>query len=227
MTVVARQPGEVRRRTGGLLTALGGAAIVAGSFADWVRADISTLGIREGTGWRNVNGNVAHGPWFAALGAVLVVIGACFLVGLRPRIARVVGTVLGLVAIGLAIYEIYDITRKVTGVTATVQPGLWIVIVGAGVALLGLVATSGTLPPSPTATGPAVAPMPYPAAPPSAEAAVAAPPVMAPPMPPPEASPAQSPGLPPVMPPADSVPPPPPPVSPPPPVPPADPTLLG
>jgi hypothetical protein len=221
MTVVPRAPGEARRRTGGMLAALGGATIVAGSFADWVRADISTVGIREGTGWRNVNGDVAHGPWFAAMGAVLVIIGACYLVGLRPKLVRWLAAALAIASVGLAIYELYDITDKVPGVVTSVQPGLWIVIVGAVVALAGVLATAGEMPaPLPIRTPPLAA-MDYPAAPPQAgdPANVAA----APPPPTVPADPPSPPGPPAPIVGASVVPSAPPTV----PVPPQDPTLLG
>jgi hypothetical protein len=243
-SVVPREPGEIRRRTGGLVAAIGGAAVVAGSFADWVRADISTIGIREGTGWRNVNGNVAHGPWFAAMGAVLVVLGACYVVGLRPARARWAGVLVALAAIGLAIYEIVDITRAVTGVSTKLQPGLWIIIVGGGVTLVGLLLAGGGAPLTAPNDPAALTPMPYPAAPPvpGDPSAPAAPPVAAPvaaPLPPPvvplptaSAPAAPDPSsttawwTPPPAPAAEGESPTPS-ESPDPPVPPADPTLLG
>ena len=146
MTVVAREPGTARGRIGGGVTALGGATIVAGSFSDWVRADISGRGIREGTGWRNVYGHLAHGPWFAALGAVVVVIGATYVVGLVPRFARWLGVLAAVAAGGLAAYEIHDITTKVAGVTTKLEPGLPIVIAGAVIAILGCLLTVGDRP---------------------------------------------------------------------------------
>ncbi len=171
-TIVVREPGERRRRVGGFLAAVGGATIVAGSFADWVRADIRSEGILDGTGWRNVHGNVAHGPWLAAMGVVIVVVGATFVVGFRSRAARWAGIGLGIAAIALGVYEIVDIATAPASINASIQPGLPMCLAGALVGLIGLWITVGGDPPVPAVAPPPppTVPVSYPSAPPEATA---------------------------------------------------------
>lgn len=134
-----RQPAErSRRRFVALLLVLCGAAVVAGSFAGWVRADIIGEGIRDGSGWRNVQGEVADGPWFAVLGAVLVLVGMFALFGFVGR-WRWTAAAAGIGAVVLGIVEVLDITSPGPGVTTELLGGLWVVIAGGALgALLSL-----------------------------------------------------------------------------------------
>jgi hypothetical protein len=145
----------VRRRVGGAVAAIGGATVVAGTFADWVRADVLGVGIRSGTGWENIRGHVADGPVIAAIAAVVVIVGMTFVFDLESRIARAAGIVAALAVIAFSIYEIADIEASRQGVDTSLQAGIWVMVAGALLALVGLLVTlGGGRRGDPTAAGP-------------------------------------------------------------------------
>ncbi len=115
---------------------LSGAAIVTGSFLPWVRAEIRGHGVRVGTGWENVAGDVAHGPWFVLIGAVVVFAGLFALLS-RSWKVRWLGAVGALAATVLAVTEMLDITSPGRGVTTHLLAGPWVMLAGGLVALLG------------------------------------------------------------------------------------------
>jgi hypothetical protein len=156
----------VRRRVGGAVAAIGGATVVAGTFADWVRANLLGVGIRTGTGWENIRGHVADGPLIAAVAAVVVIVGMTFVFDLDSRIARAAGIVASLAVLAFSIYEIADIEATRRGVETSLQAGIWVMVAGAVLALVGLLVTLGGRHGSdPTAAG-RRAPLPGPGVPP-------------------------------------------------------------
>jgi hypothetical protein len=161
MTVRPAGDPIVRRRPiAGVVTAIGGAALIVGSFADWVRADLLGLGLVNGSGWDNVRGHVADGPVFAALGLLLVVIGVAMAFGMSSRLGRAIGIVAALGAMGGTIYEIVDIT---SADRATLQAGPWIMLAGSIAGLVGVLAAPGA---RPAKSGPMVPGAPHPTPPP-------------------------------------------------------------
>ena len=133
--------GGPMRVMAGVLGVLGGLMIVAGSFLDWVRADIVGEGIVFASGWANVSGSVADGPMIAALGALVVVWGAVTLAG--PITGRWV--IAGFVASGSAtavvVYELIDLTTPGPGIQTELRAGVWVMVAGCAVGLIaGLVA---------------------------------------------------------------------------------------
>jgi hypothetical protein len=168
MTVRPATPrAAVRRRVGGAVAAIGGATVVAGTFADWVRADLSGIGIRTGTGWENIRGHVADGPVIAALAAVVVIVGMTFVFDLQSRMARAAGIVATLAVIAFSIYEIADIEASRQGIDTSLQGGVWVMVAGAVLALVGLLATLGGPRRATSATPPPRPPLPAPGVPPS------------------------------------------------------------
>ena len=139
---MAAVPGRVRRRICGVLMVLSGAAVVAGTFAGWVRAEIIGEGIRNGSGWRNVHGEVAHGPWIATLGTVVVSVGAVALVARVGRF-RWFAALASAGALALGVLEMVDIANPGPGVSAQLLGGLWAVVVGGGLALVGALVLPG------------------------------------------------------------------------------------
>jgi hypothetical protein len=165
-----------------VLLLLGGLALVAGTFMDWVHADIVGAGIHAGSGWSNVQGQVGDGPVIAILGAALAVAGAVmFAVGLRTR-GRVLTLFIALGAAAMVVYEYVDLTRHRVGITTTLQAGVWVMAAGSALGLIGAVVgmaarrTTERAPDAPPPVSATVMPVAPPSAPP--------PPPSAPPQPP-------------------------------------------
>ena len=136
------EPGRFRRRIGAMLMVLSGATIVAGTFAGWVRAEITGAGMANGSGWRNVHGEVAHGPWIATLGAVVVFVGVVALLTWAGR-WRWLAVLASVGALALGVLEMVDIANPGPGVRARLLGGLWAVVVGGGAALAGALVLPG------------------------------------------------------------------------------------
>ena len=127
------------RTAAGVLGILGGAVLAASSLMTWVRADITGVGMRDGSGWQNVVGNTSHGPMVTIAGVLVACGAALVLVGAAHRIARSAMSVGTLTGLGFAIWELIDLNDPGRGVTSTIGVGIWAMFVGAG---LGVVATS-------------------------------------------------------------------------------------
>jgi hypothetical protein len=162
----ATAPAAVRRRIGGAVAAVGGAVVVAGTFADWVMADVRGVGVRTGTGWQNIRGHVADGPVIAAIALVIVIVGMTFVFDLQSRVARAAGIVASLAVVAFAVYEIADIEATRQGVDTSLRAGIWVMVGGAVLALVGLVVTFGRRRPA-AASGAPPPPSPMPSVPPS------------------------------------------------------------
>jgi len=150
-----------------------GATVVGASFADWVEADLRGVGIRRGSGWENVQGQVAHGPWFAALGGVVAIV-AALVVAQRAGRSRWLGLGAAMAALGLSVVEVVDLSNPGSGVTAEVLPAIWVLVGAAVVAVLAASASFGVerpplprvvVPPPPAPVQPVEA---FPTAPPPA-----------------------------------------------------------
>jgi hypothetical protein len=163
----AGDPVVRRRRVGGLLALVGGGAVIAGTFADWVRADLRGVGIVIGTGWENIRGNVGDGPVIALLALVVVAVGAAMVVALTPRVVRAVGVVAALAALGMAVYEIVDIATAPASLDASLRVGPWVMVGGAVVGLVGLLVAPPGPRTSPAAGSPPAPPPAPPLVPPS------------------------------------------------------------
>jgi hypothetical protein len=123
---------------------LGGLGLVAGSFMDWVHADIVGVGLRAGSGWSNVAGNVGDGPVIAVMGALLVVAGSlAWAIG--PALWRnLVAILVAFAAGGVVAYEIADLTKARVGITTTLQAGIWVMVVSVAVALVGAIVVASS-----------------------------------------------------------------------------------
>jgi hypothetical protein len=122
-----------------VLLVLGGLALVAGSFMDWVHADIVGVGLRAGSGWSNVQGSLGDGPLIALLGAVLVIAGTLAW-ALGPAVWRsVVAIVVAIAAGAVVAFEVSDLTKARVGITTTLQAGIWVMLGGVLVAFVGAI----------------------------------------------------------------------------------------
>ena len=126
-----------RRVVGGILAATGGVALVAGSFLPWVTADFLALGVRDGSGWTNVVGNVSYGPGITAVGVGICFLAIAGLLRAGGRWFRVLEGVLALVAVGGVTAIIVDVSTPGAGVTTRLGSGVWTMIVGAVLATVG------------------------------------------------------------------------------------------
>ena len=118
--------------------ALGAAVAIAGTYLTWVTADIRGLGIRAGSGWNNVVGNVSYGP-LVAFPAALAVFGCMGLlvVGWSRRwIWVIVAGLLG--ATAALIVQFVDISSPGRGVSAEFGVGMWVMVAGLATAWVAL-----------------------------------------------------------------------------------------
>jgi len=115
---------------------------VAGSFLSWVEAEIPAVGVRTGTGWRNIHGNMAHGPWLAALGALMVIAGAVAVFRVRSRGWSAVGLLAALGAAAFVGYEVVDIRGATGGIITSLGAGIWVMLAGAVLGVIGAAMTA-------------------------------------------------------------------------------------
>jgi hypothetical protein len=111
--------------------------IVAGTFLDWVRADIVGEGIHMGSGWSNVSGSVADGPLIAACGALVAVWGAITIAGSITGRWVLAGFIASGAATAFVAYEIIDLATPSPDVQTELQIGVWVMVAGCALGLLG------------------------------------------------------------------------------------------
>lgn len=154
MTAWSRDPQNLLAAGLGLA---GAAVVTAGAFADWYTISIAGVTAPGGsaTGWEGRDGRtVVAGAAICAAAAVLVALDSR---RLAPKLAVVIA---GFVTAVIAVAGIIDTTGKAEQVErefaipagrveASVEPGLWLVAVGAVLELAGGVAAhqQGTRPP--------------------------------------------------------------------------------
>ncbi len=141
VTAVAtpRSAGRAARVVAGVIALVGGLLLVAGSFLDWVQADIVGEGIRVGSGWSNVSGEIADGPLIAGLGAIVAIWGAITLAASITGRWVLAGFVAAGAATAVVVFEIVDLTSPTGGVETELQAGVWVMVAGCALALVGAV----------------------------------------------------------------------------------------
>jgi len=146
-TVFARRALD-RARLGGLVAAAGGVALVAGSFLPWLTADLTGLGIRQGSGWSNVFGNLSYGPAIAGCGAVVCFLAVLGLMRLGGRAQRIVAALATIVAAGVLVAVVVDLATPGPGVDVTISSGVLVMVVGCALAAVGwALGAAGARPP--------------------------------------------------------------------------------
>ncbi len=143
-----------RRGVGGLLAAVGGVALVGGSFMPWVTADFLALGVRDGSGWTNVVGNVSYGPGITAVGVGICFLAVAGLLRAGGRWFRVVAGLLAFAAVGGVAAIVVDVTTPGAGVTTQLGSGVWTMGVGAALGVVGWALGAGGARPAPAPPGP-------------------------------------------------------------------------
>jgi hypothetical protein len=115
-----------------VLTLAGAAAMIVSSFLDWVRgqgaSDISVRAL-----WSQRFGH--EGSWLTTVGAVLVALGVIAIIGLAPRtgwLTSLAGA-LGIGVFALLLVQVYRAELTVSDL----DPGAWVGVIGAVVALIG------------------------------------------------------------------------------------------
>ncbi len=131
--------GPTPNRTGPVLSLIGGGLVLLGSFLTWatVTVGIGSLGV---SGTVGVSGTDGDGQITLVLGLVIVGIGVVGLMG-RPRF-WLISLIAGCLAALVAVIDIVDVSRTVSQVQgaymhASVGIGLWVVLVGAVVGVVG------------------------------------------------------------------------------------------
>jgi hypothetical protein len=133
-----------------VLTLLGAAGMIIGSLLSWFRSFNGTeIGIRAFVG------QPGHTAAFVrSAGAVTILLGLIAIVGLAPRsgwLTRLAGA-LGIVAFVMFLIQVYRASGNFT--VADLSVGVWLVLAGAVVALIGgffgtRYRTAYTVPPTP------------------------------------------------------------------------------
>jgi len=129
----------VTRWVAGVLGVVAGPVIVASSWMTWVTADIRAIGIRNGSGWHNVAGNVSLGPAVAAAGVAVSLGAALTAADVARRFALVLMAVGTVASAGLVAWEIIDISTPGPGVVTSIGSGIWAMLGGTVVAVVVLV----------------------------------------------------------------------------------------
>ena len=124
---------------GALLLLIGSALLIVGSFLNWMKVDapsLSGLGVDLSfNGFGGGEGETKDGPVFVLAARKVLAV----------AILSVVVAVLALLAAVIDVADVRDAIDDLKAfdstVTATMGPGLWVVLVGAIVALIGGIAT--------------------------------------------------------------------------------------
>ena len=123
------------------MLALGGVLLIAGSFMKWFTFDGESF-----TGFSSGDGGSKDGPIFVFLGVVVLAFGIAQLVARKVLVVGILAIVFSALALLAALADIGDVRNAVKladsfGVEASSGPGLWIILIGALIAMAGSIAT--------------------------------------------------------------------------------------
>ena len=123
------------------MLALGGVLLIAGSFMGWFAFDGENF-----TGFSSGDGGSKDGPIFVFLGVVVLAFGIVQLVARKVLVVGILAIVFSALALLAALADIGDVRNAVKladsfGVEASSGPGLWIILIGALIAMAGSIAT--------------------------------------------------------------------------------------
>ena len=123
------------------MLALGGVLLFAGSFMKWFTVDGESF-----TGFSSGDGGSKDGPIFVFLGVVVLAFGIAQLVARKVLVVGILAIVFSALALLAALADIGDVRNVVEladtiGVEASSGPGLWIILIGALIAMAGSIAT--------------------------------------------------------------------------------------
>lgn len=136
---------------GSVLLILGGALMVVGSFLNWLSVDAPTLtsfGVDLSFNGFGGEGETKDGPVFVFLAVVLVAFGVTMLAAKKVLAVAILSVVVASLALLAAYVDVKDVRDSIdelktldNAITATMGPGLWVVLAGAVVGLVGGIAT--------------------------------------------------------------------------------------
>jgi hypothetical protein len=132
------------QRSGAAIGVLGAAMLAFGTFVPWATVDMEGFGARTGNGWRNVLGGTGWGPLILGLALVIAVGLAAPLARVRPGgIARVAvgASVLAVLAVGV---QFVEILRPHDEFDVQIGMGLFVLLSGALLALVGSLLAAGS-----------------------------------------------------------------------------------
>lgn len=137
----AQKPPRPAVTVGATMLVLGGVMLIAGSFLTW----FSVLG-ESYTGFSDGEGGTKDGPVFVFFGVLALGFGLAQLMARKVLAVGILAIVFAAFALIAALADIGDVTDVVNladgiGVDASSGPGLWIILIGAMVALAGGIAT--------------------------------------------------------------------------------------
>jgi len=127
-----------RSNVGGIVAAIGGAAIIAGTLFELLSVTVTRGSVELSASKSYLDTD--NGKAVAALGVVVIVVALSELI--RPGLGVIVPIVIaaaGLAAFGFALYDRIDLNDANNAVDATFGPALYIAMAG------GLVATIGAM----------------------------------------------------------------------------------
>jgi hypothetical protein len=139
---VAVKPPRPAVPVGSILLIIGGALMIGGSFMEW----FSIAGTKY-TGFSGEDGDTKDGPVFVFLGVLAAGFGLTQLLARKVLAVAILAIVFAVFALFAALADIGDVAdamdlAKLYSIEASRGPGLWLILVGAAVALGGSIATT-------------------------------------------------------------------------------------
>lgn len=136
-----QQPPRPAVTVGAGLIAGGGALMVLGSFLNWF-----TIEGQSFTGFSSEGDNMKDGPVFVFLGVLALAFGITLLAARKVLAVAILAVAFGAFAVLAALADITDVSdakdlATALGVDMSFGPGLWIIIIGALMALGGGIAS--------------------------------------------------------------------------------------
>ena len=123
------------------LLVVGGLLLIVGSFLTW----FSVLG-ESYTGFSSGDGGTKDGPVFLFLGVVVLAFGIVQLLARKVLAIGILAIVMSALALLAALADIGDVSDNMdladsVGIEASTGPGLWVILIGALIAMAGAIAT--------------------------------------------------------------------------------------
>ncbi|MEZ5271083.1 MAG: hypothetical protein R2694_02075 [Ilumatobacteraceae bacterium] len=141
MAAVGQKPPRPAVTVGAGLLAAGGALMIVGSFLNWFTIEGESF-----TGFSSDGDNMKDGPVFVFLGVLALAFGITQLMARKVLAVAILSVVFAVFGILAALADITDVSdakdlADAFGIDMSFGPGLWIILVGAFVAVGGGVAT--------------------------------------------------------------------------------------
>ncbi len=136
------KPPRPQVKTGVTIAVLGSVLMIVGSFLSWFSID-SGFGESESiTGFTKLAGESKDGPAFVFLGVVVGGLAIAMFFAGRVLAVAIVAVVFASFAVLAVIVDLSDVSDLITLFDGSISwgPGLWVILVGAGMGLSGSIA---------------------------------------------------------------------------------------